>query len=251
MGLNVADAKVNHCQTAAEVRALARAVLERKRARNRPRKYKIPINDLTPGSFPVVVIKVEPPPLAAFEPEMLQAEAPEPIRFPTIASIIDLVCRVYGIAKMDLLSHRRTLDIVLPRQVAQALAVRLTPHSLPAIGKHFGNRDHTTILSSKRKIERLRAADPDFDRAMLDLESRLGGHNPQIKIYSARLTWSEAMDARLKELIATSKSWKNITKTMEREFRLHLAPTACYGRMYTLGLRRPKVAPQPLISVAA
>lgn len=242
MGLNVADAKVQHCQTAADVRALARAVIERKRAR---RTRRIPINDLTPGSFPMVVNEIhapEPVEEIVFETiEEAKHEAPESIKCPTIAFIIDLVCATYGVAKMDLLSQRRTADVVLPRQIAQALAARLTPHSLLTIGKHFGGRDHTTILHAKQKIIRERAADPALDAKLSALEMRLGGYNPQIKTHAKPLDWSPAMDARLKALIATSKTWKAITKTMERDFEIRMPPTSCYGRMYTLGLRRPKI----------
>jgi hypothetical protein len=70
-----------------------------------------------------------------------------------IATIQRVVGRHYSITRSDLLSHRRMAELVLPRQVAIFLARKLTLHSLPAIGHHFGNRDHTTILHAIRKIE--------------------------------------------------------------------------------------------------
>jgi hypothetical protein len=240
MGLNVADIRVKHCATAAEVGAINRAVLERKRARRRP-PQRIRINDLTPGSFPIAIMR---------EIKFNTVNAHDPVVYPSVASIIDLVCQTYGVTKMDIVSQRRHREIVLPRQLAQALASRLTPHSLPMIAKHFGGRDHTTILHAKQKIERMRGADSEFNAIVKDLENRLGGYNPQIKQYGERHSWSRAMDTRLGELIATNKTWRTITDTMNREFDLTLAHSSCYGRMYHLGLRRPK-AKQPLIMEAA
>ncbi len=230
MGLNVADAKVQHCITADQVRALNRAVLERKRARNRPPR-RIPINDMTAGSFRIIINRP-----VVFR----QVQAQEPIQYPSVSSIIDLICESMDVSRLDILSQRRQPGVVLPRQIAQAIACRLTPYSLPQIARDFGGRDHTTILHAKQKIERMRAEDSDFDATLNEFEAKLGGYNPQIKMYGPRQTWSPAMDDRLKQLIVTPKSWKSITATMNEEFRIELAQTACFGRMYTLKLRRPK-----------
>ena len=59
----------------------------------------------------------------------------------------------------DLLSSRRTANVVRPRQVAMYLAKTLTLRSLPEIGRRFGGRDHTTVLHAVRKIETLAGND--------------------------------------------------------------------------------------------
>jgi len=42
------------------------------------------------------------------------------------------------------------------------------------LGRAFGNRDHTTVMSAVRKVQELRTADPEV-RAHLDaLERKLG-----------------------------------------------------------------------------
>ena len=51
----------------------------------------------------------------------------------------------------ELLSTARTARIAWPRQVAMYLARELTGESLPAIGRHFGGRDHTTVLHAWRR----------------------------------------------------------------------------------------------------
>jgi hypothetical protein len=65
-----------------------------------------------------------------------------------------------GITLNDLTSQRRTMRTVFARQVAMYLAKKLTPNSLPEIGRRFGGRDHTTVLHAVRKIEHLVGADP-------------------------------------------------------------------------------------------
>ena len=42
------------------------------------------------------------------------------------------------------------------------LSKKLTPRSLPEIGRKFG-RDHTTVMHAVRRIEALRASDDGFD----------------------------------------------------------------------------------------
>ncbi len=72
-----------------------------------------------------------------------------------IEDIQRIVGRQYNISRADLLSSRRTANVVRPRQVAMYLAKTLTLRSLPEIGRRFGGRDHTTVLHAVRKIEGL------------------------------------------------------------------------------------------------
>lgn len=71
--------------------------------------------------------------------------------------------KYYKVSRDDILSSRRTMNIVLPRQVAIYLSKSLTLRSLPDIGRRFGNRDHTTILHSVRKIANLASTDQSLD----------------------------------------------------------------------------------------
>jgi chromosomal replication initiator protein len=63
-----------------------------------------------------------------------------------------LVADFYNVTLEDMKSKRRDKHIVFPRQVAMFLVREETPSSLPAIGKAFGGRDHTTALHSIEKI---------------------------------------------------------------------------------------------------
>jgi chromosomal replication initiator protein len=63
-----------------------------------------------------------------------------------------LVADFYNVTLEDMKGKRRDKHIVFPRQVAMFLVREETPSSLPAIGKAFGGRDHTTALHSIEKI---------------------------------------------------------------------------------------------------
>jgi chromosomal replication initiator protein len=71
---------------------------------------------------------------------------------------IDLVqeatARHYGISLEELVGDRRTKRVVEPRQVAMYLSRELTDASLPAIGRAFGGRDHTTVIYAVQKVTR-------------------------------------------------------------------------------------------------
>jgi hypothetical protein len=75
--------------------------------------------------------------------------------FPSIRDIQRKVCEHYGVTLIDILSRRRTADIVRPRQLAMYLCKKFTLHSLPQIGRRFGGKDHTTVLHSVQKMEHL------------------------------------------------------------------------------------------------
>src|SRR5690554_1396804 len=76
-----------------------------------------------------------------------------------IDNIERTVAEYYKIKVADILSKRRSRSVARSRQVAMALAKKLTNHSLPEIGDAFGGRDHTTVLHATRKIAELRETD--------------------------------------------------------------------------------------------
>ncbi|MDQ3873930.1 MAG: chromosomal replication initiator protein DnaA [Actinomycetota bacterium] len=73
----------------------------------------------------------------------------------SIERIQDAVAERFEISREELCGHRRSHNIVYPRQVAMYLARELTDSSLPKIGKQFGGRDHTTVIHATSKIARL------------------------------------------------------------------------------------------------
>ncbi|MDX9701560.1 MAG: chromosomal replication initiator protein DnaA [Candidatus Auribacterota bacterium] len=71
----------------------------------------------------------------------------------TVDQIHRLIAEEYDLRIQDLIGPKRTKNIVLPRQVAMFITRRITPLSLPEIGKAFGGRDHTTVLHAINNIE--------------------------------------------------------------------------------------------------
>jgi chromosomal replication initiator protein len=88
--------------------------------------------------------------------DLIRPQEPKRVK---IEEIQRIVARQYNVSRADLLSSRRTANVVRPRQVAMYLAKTLTLRSLPEIGRRFGGRDHTTVLHAVRKIENLVGSD--------------------------------------------------------------------------------------------
>ncbi len=91
----------------------------------------------------------------------------------SIDKIQKVVSAQYKIKPSELRSKNNSPKISFPRQIAMYLAKELTESSLPEIGKKFGGKHHTTVLHSIRKIEKLRQADPEFNREINRLLSFL------------------------------------------------------------------------------
>ncbi len=87
----------------------------------------------------------------------------------TSEQICDLVARYYAFSVADLKGKSRQQPIALARQVAMTLCRGRLSLSLPEIGRFF-NRDHSTVLASIRKIEKLRAKDVSFQNTFSQLE---------------------------------------------------------------------------------
>jgi chromosomal replication initiator protein len=95
--------------------------------------------------------------------DLVHAQEPKRVK---IDDIQKLVASHYNVSRADILSSRRTANVVLPRQIAMYLAKILTPRSLPEIGRRFGGRDHTTVIHAVKKIEALVAKDRSLAEAI-------------------------------------------------------------------------------------
>ena len=92
---------------------------------------------------------------------------------PRISEIQHAVAQHFGTKLIDMVSGRTGRHVARPRQVAMYLSRGLTPHSLPAIGRQFGNRDHTTVLSACRRIDELIECDKDLAASVAKLIDKL------------------------------------------------------------------------------
>ena len=91
-------------------------------------------------------------------------------------------CEHFGLSAEELLSASRTPRITWARQVAMYFTRELTAESLPAIGRHFGGRDHTTVLHACRRTNARIASDELSREAVEKLWSQLcpDRHKPQL-----------------------------------------------------------------------
>jgi chromosomal replication initiator protein len=91
----------------------------------------------------------------------------------TIERILELAAEAFGFSVAELLSHDRRPALAWARQVAMYLSREHTGETLPAIGRRFGGRNHTTVMHAcKRTAERM-AHDPEAFAAVRDLTDRL------------------------------------------------------------------------------
>jgi chromosomal replication initiator protein len=90
-----------------------------------------------------------------------------------IADIKEEVAREFKLDRHDLVSERQTRDLTVPRHIAFKLTKLHTTYSLPRIGREFGGRDHTTIISGLRSIEKRMQQEPELKDRFDIINARL------------------------------------------------------------------------------
>lgn len=90
--------------------------------------------------------------------------------------IISVVSEHFNVSAADLSGNKRNSKIVVPRQIAMYLCRDLIDTSLKTIGKHLGNRDHTTVMHGIEKIEKEIEANDNIRNTVEILKKKI---NPQ------------------------------------------------------------------------
>jgi chromosomal replication initiator protein len=93
----------------------------------------------------------------------------------SVRDIQQRTCDAFGVSMDELLSTSRAAPIAWPRQVAMYLARELTDQTLPAIGRAFGGRNHTTVMHACRRTAERMASDPEAYDTVRRLTAELGG----------------------------------------------------------------------------
>ena len=93
----------------------------------------------------------------------------------TPRKIIEAVAQEYDIPADSLRSKTRISRVVRARQIAMFLCREMTDLSLVMVGKQFGGRDHSTVLHSVRKIEKLMADDAILAVRAEDIRKKISG----------------------------------------------------------------------------
>jgi chromosomal replication initiator protein len=91
----------------------------------------------------------------------------------TVDSIQAAAAETFGITREQLLARDRTPRVSFARQVAMYLARELTSETLPSIGRHFGGRNHTTVMHAHKRIAADMARDDETLGAVESLRRQL------------------------------------------------------------------------------
>jgi chromosomal replication initiator protein len=73
-------------------------------------------------------------------------------RATSIDAVQAAACAHFALTLEELLSRSRAERVLWPRQAAMYLCKELTTQSLPAIGRAFADRDHTTVLHACKRV---------------------------------------------------------------------------------------------------
>ena len=87
--------------------------------------------------------------------------------------IIEEVCKFYSIENDALRGQGRTKDTALARQIAMYEIRRMTNLSLKEIGREFENRDHTTVMHSIERVEKLMKQSPEVAEVIKDINTNI------------------------------------------------------------------------------
>ncbi len=92
---------------------------------------------------------------------------------PKPATIIRETAKYYSLTEEDLRGQSRAKNVALARQVSMHLIRQLIDLSLNDIGKEYQGRNHTTVLSSIRKVEDMIKTDPHMAAVIRDITSNI------------------------------------------------------------------------------
>jgi len=87
--------------------------------------------------------------------------------------IQEAVCAQFHVKMAELKSRRRSKTLVHPRQIAMYLCRELTDASYPEIGRHFGGKDHTTIIHACRQVAKAKETDTALQATLENLKEQI------------------------------------------------------------------------------
>lgn len=92
---------------------------------------------------------------------------------PSPQLIIRESARYFSLSEEDLRGQNRSKNTATARQISMYLVRTLTNLPLKDIGAEYGDRNHSTVLSSIRKVEELIKEDPKFAATVRDITSNI------------------------------------------------------------------------------
>lgn len=99
---------------------------------------------------------------------------PKPAKTVTPQMIMEVTSRYYNISVSDILSNRRSKDVIVPRQIAMYLCRYLLSMTFPKIGEAFSGKDHTTVIHACNKVSSEISSDTsEIGREIDEIKKRL------------------------------------------------------------------------------
>ena len=92
----------------------------------------------------------------------------------SVEDVVRAVCHHFNLRSSDLLGKDRHRSIAQARHVAIYLCRQRLKCSYPELGRHFGHRDHTSVMHAVKKVEALKATDADLRGHLDAIERKLG-----------------------------------------------------------------------------
>ena len=92
---------------------------------------------------------------------------------PSPKTIISYICSYCSVDEETLRGQSRGREVVAARQIAIYLIRRMSGMSLDDIGREFGDRDHSTILHSLKKVEQQMRTDPAFAEKVKEITTNI------------------------------------------------------------------------------
>jgi chromosomal replication initiator protein len=93
----------------------------------------------------------------------------------TMNKIISTIGKYYGISTSDIKGKSRKAEVMLARHLSIYFIRTMLGSSLMDIGKEF-SRDHTTIISSIRKIEKDKETNDNLSHAIYSIRKEITGN---------------------------------------------------------------------------
>ena len=80
------------------------------------------------------------------------------VRVVRLSDVEQAVCRFFAVDPDELRSPRRSRSVSQPRMLAMYLARKMTQSAYSEIGKYFGGRNHSTVMSAEKRVRDLLAS---------------------------------------------------------------------------------------------
>ncbi|KKP88294.1 MAG: Chromosomal replication initiator protein DnaA [Berkelbacteria bacterium GW2011_GWA2_35_9] len=91
----------------------------------------------------------------------------------TPEKLIEIISIYYGITKDELMSKKRSHNLVLPRQICMYILRERMKMSYPKIGAVLGGKDHTTIMHGEKLIAKKVIEDVELIKQIEEIEQKL------------------------------------------------------------------------------